>query len=69
MKTKAIPQKPKRKRVDNSGPDLPWPCWMVRLNAKGKTCGDMAAEGKRRGISLTPKQLHQAAVCIGRCFP
>ena len=69
VKTKAIPTKPKRKRVSDAGPDLPWPCWMVRLNAGRKTCGELAAEGQRRGITLTPKQHYQAAVCIGRCFP
>ncbi len=59
---------PKRKRSD-AGPDLPWPCWQVRLGALGKSCADLRAEGQRRGISLTPKQLRQAAACIGRCFP
>lgn len=69
VKTKAVPTKPRRKRVDNSGPDLGWPCWMVRLRAGNKSCGELAAEGKRLGIRLSFKQLHQAATCIGRCFP
>jgi outer membrane biosynthesis protein TonB len=69
VKTKAVPQKPKRKGIPTAGPDLQWPCWMVRLNAGTKSCADLAAEGRRRNITLTPKQHYQAAVCIGRCFP
>ncbi len=69
VKTKAVPPKPRRRGIPTAGPDLPWPCWMVRLNAGSKSCGDLAAEGRRRKITLTPKQHYQAAVCIGRCFP
>lgn len=58
--------KPKRKAVDNSGPDLPWPCWQVRLGAGGRSNAELAAEGRSRGIKLTPKQERQALACLGR---
>lgn len=58
--------KPKRKAVDNSGPDLPWPCWMVRLRAGGRSNAELAAEGRSQGIKLTAKQERQALACLGR---
>lgn len=54
------------KQVADEGPDLPWPCWMVRLNAAGKTPAELRAEGKRRGIAASRKQCLQAQVCLGR---
>ncbi len=51
---------------NNAGPNLPWPCWMVRLGAGGKTNAELAAEGKSRGIKLSKKQERQALACLGR---
>jgi hypothetical protein len=62
--------KPKPKRrpkpvAVEEGPDLPWPCWLVRLHAFGKS--DAELEGMRiaNGVPpLTPKQRRQAQECL-----
>lgn len=51
---------------NNSGPDLPWSCWMVRLRASGMTCAQLKAEGASRGTKLSRKQERQALVCLGK---
>lgn len=47
-----------------SGPDLPYPCWLVRFHAAGKSDADLRAMGKANGITLTPKQERQARNCL-----
>jgi hypothetical protein len=66
QKWKPAPAAKRRAAADNSGPDLPWPCWMVRMRAGGKTNAELAAEGKSRGIKLSRKQERQALACLGR---
>lgn len=61
-KPKPKPKAPQR--VDDAGPDLPWPCWMVRMHAAGKTRKQLEDEGRERGIKLTPKQTRQAIACL-----
>jgi hypothetical protein len=68
-KSKWKKAKPKTCNPTGPGPDLPYPCLAVRFNAGTKSCRALAAEGRSRGITLTPKQHCQAALCIGRCFP
>lgn len=58
--------KPTAKRVADDGPDLPWPCWQVKLGALGKSEAQLKAEGTARGIKLTPKQERQAKACLGK---
>lgn len=55
-----------RKQMVEPGPDLPWPCWMVRLQSAGKTRMQLKEEGRSRGIVLSPKQIRQAEACLGR---
>src|SRR6185295_20308781 len=57
--------KPARKTPkSDDGPDLPWPCWLVRLHAAGKTVAQLEAEGRANNIVLTPKQRRQAQACL-----
>jgi hypothetical protein len=58
--------KRKAAAIDASGPDLPWPCWTVRLRASGMTCDQLKAEGASRGTQLSRKQQRQALVCLGK---
>ena len=53
-----------RVRTEDTGPDLPWPCWMVRMHAQGKSPAQLKAEGEARGIKLSRKQERQAIACI-----
>jgi hypothetical protein len=62
--TASKPARRMTKRPDDGGPDLPWPCWMVRLHAAGKTPAQLEAEGRKNGITLTPKQRRQAQACL-----
>jgi hypothetical protein len=48
----------------NSGPDLPWPCWTVKMHAAGKSEAQLRAEGRAAGIKLTLKQEKQAKACL-----
>jgi hypothetical protein len=48
----------------NNGPDLPWPCWVVKAHAAGKSEAQLRAEGRAAGIKLTPKQEAQARACL-----
>ncbi|MCC6775616.1 MAG: hypothetical protein IT537_03110 [Hyphomicrobiales bacterium] len=52
-------------RADD-GPDLPYPCWQVRLFSAGKTRAQLEAAGKEHGVTLSAKQRKQAAACLGR---
>lgn len=59
---KATKRKPKR--AAETGPDLPYPCWLVRLQADGKSEAELRAMGRTNGITLTPKQERQARACL-----
>jgi hypothetical protein len=48
----------------NSGPDLPWPCWTVKMHAAGKSEAQLRAEGRAAGIKLSRKQEAQARACL-----
>lgn len=48
----------------DEGPDLPYPCWLVRMHAAGKTRAQLEALGRANGISLTAKQRRQASECL-----
>jgi hypothetical protein len=74
---KAIPKKKKDRgnstgtppglpvpRQTSGGPDLPWPCWVVKAHAAGKSEAQLRAEGRAAGIKLTPKQEMQAKACL-----
>jgi hypothetical protein len=65
---KAPPHPPAAKApvCSSAGPDLPWPCWMVRMQSGGKSNAQLAAEGRARGIKLSCKQERQALACLGR---
>jgi hypothetical protein len=51
-------------KPQNSGPDLPWPCWVVKMHAAGKSEAQLRAEGRAAGIKLTRKQEAQARACL-----
>ncbi len=53
-----------RRAPKETGPDLPYPCWVVRWHAKGKTPAQMDAMAKANGVKLTPKQERQARACL-----
>lgn len=56
---------PKRaKPRTDAGPDLPWPCWLVRMHANGKTEAELRRIGRERGVKLTRKQERQAVACL-----
>lgn len=55
-----------QRKVTDTGPDLPWPCWQVRISGMGKTTAELKTEGARRGIKLSAKQERQALACLGR---
>lgn len=61
--------KPKRKICDMTGPNLPWACWLVRMNSAGKTRAQLVAEGKARNIKLSCKQIMQAEACLTGAKP
>ena len=57
--------KPRRPKVaKDEGPDLPWPCWLVRLHAAGKTDAELEAMRRVNNVTLTPKQIRQAQACL-----
>jgi hypothetical protein len=62
--------KPKQKRrpkpvAVDEGPDLPWPCWIVRLYAIGRSEAELGAIRIANGVPLlTPKQRLQAQECL-----
>lgn len=73
-RTKA-PAPPAHQRAPqaDAGSDLPWPCWMVRMNTpRDKKTGEflsnaeLAAIGRKKGVKLTRKQEQQALACLGR---
>jgi hypothetical protein len=51
-------------KPQNSGLDLPWPCWVVKMHAAGKSEAQLRAEGRAAGIKLTLKQEKQAKACL-----
>jgi hypothetical protein len=51
-------------KPQNSGPDLPWPCWTVKMHAAGKSEAQLRAEGRAAGIKLSRKQEAQARACL-----
>lgn len=51
-------------RVDDGGPDMPYPCWIVRAHAAGKSRAELEAMGRANGITLSAKQRRQAAACL-----
>jgi hypothetical protein len=70
---KAVPKKKPGKatgspavqpKPQDSGPDLPWPCWVVKMHAAGKSEAQLRAEGRAAGIKLTRKQEMQAKACL-----
>lgn len=63
---KPRPRRPKVAAVlDDSGPDLPWPCWMIRFYSSGKTDAELEAMRVANGVPpLSPKQLRQAKACL-----
>lgn len=64
-KAKPKPKRPKAPPVDESGPDLPWPCWLIRWHAAGKTDAELEAMRVAGGVPpLTPKQIRQAKECL-----
>lgn len=64
------PEKPKSKprtkiaAIADEGPDLPWPCWLVRFHASNKTDAELATLARTNGIVLSPKQRRQAKACF-----
>jgi hypothetical protein len=62
--------KPKQKRrpkpvAVDEGPDLPWPCWLVRLYATGRSEAELEAIRIANGVPpLSPKQRRQAQECL-----
>lgn len=62
---KPRPRRPKVAVVDDSGPDLPWLCWMIRFYSSGKTDAELEAMRVANGVPpLSPKQLRQAKACL-----
>lgn len=58
------PGLPTPRQAASGGPDLPWPCWIVKAHAAGKSEKQLRAEGRAAGIKLTPKQEAQAKACL-----
>jgi hypothetical protein len=57
-------RRPKPVAVDE-GPDLPWPCWIVRLYATGRSEAELEAIRIANGVPpLSPKQRRQAQECL-----
>jgi outer membrane biosynthesis protein TonB len=57
-------RRPKPVTVDE-GPDLPWPCWIVRLYATGRSEAELDAIRIANGVPpLSPKQRRQAQECL-----
>jgi hypothetical protein len=57
-------RRPKQVAVDE-GPDLPWPCWVVRLYATGRSEAELEAIRIANGVPpLSPKQRRQAQECL-----
>jgi hypothetical protein len=59
----AVRRAPKAPRVEG-GPDLPYPCWLVRMHATGKSPAQMDAMAQKHGVKLSPKQERQARACL-----
>lgn len=55
-----------KKKLD-AGPDLPWPCVVVRLRACGKSTVEMRKLGRENNVKLSPKQERQARACLKTC--
>ena len=60
----AAPAKRKRVIVDDSGPDLPYPCFIVRWYGSRYTAAQLEEMGRANGIALSPKQRRQARDCM-----
>lgn len=54
-----------RQKADE-GPDLPWPCWLVRERAGGKSDAELRKMGRENNVKLSRKQERQALECLGR---
>lgn len=60
-----------RQKLD-AGPDLPWPCWLVKAQTPKDANGNFLPNrelreiGRKKGVRLTRKQERQAAACLGR---
>jgi hypothetical protein len=80
-KPKAVPKRVEKRKREKSrreakpvkqpapraaGPDLPYPCWLVRLHAGGKTQAQLDALARQHGVKLTPKQERQALACLNK---
>lgn len=65
-KFKPVERKPRpaAKRNSEVGPNLPYPCWLVRMHASGKSEADLRAMGRANGITLSAKQERQARKCL-----
>jgi outer membrane biosynthesis protein TonB len=62
---KPKPRRRPRPAAVDEGPDLPWPCWLVRLHAFGKSEAELEAMRIANGVApLTPKQRRQAQACL-----
>jgi hypothetical protein len=62
---KPKPRRRPRPVAVDEGPDLPWPCWLVRLHAFGSSEAELEAMRIANGVPpLTPKQRRQAQACL-----
>jgi hypothetical protein len=62
---KPKPRRRPRPAAIDEGPDLPWPCWLVRLHAFGRSEAELEAMRIANGVApLTPKQRRQAQACL-----
>jgi hypothetical protein len=60
-----IIKRPRKPMLIDEGPDLPWPCWLVRSYAAGKTEAELEAMRVANGVApLSPKQRRQAQACL-----
>ena len=59
----AAPAKRKRVAVE-SGPDLPYPCVLVRWYGSMYTVAQLEEMGRANGVVLSPKQRRQARDCM-----
>lgn len=50
--------------VVEEGPDLPWPCRIIRAHTQGKSDAELTAMGVASGVKLSKKQLRQARACM-----
>lgn len=44
--------------------DLRWPCWAIKMYRKTHSEAEAAAEGKRRGIKISGRELKAVQMCL-----